>query len=278
MISLQRVRTAAFLPSGFRGSGRQTKERALLRAKRANTLKAYFDKAPWKSAKVRLRAEALDKCAYCESPTESQHGDVEHFRPKSTWWWLAVCYDNYLLSCQICNQTYKGDKFPLQAGGAARGEPAVQSTDSDAVLDALVDSFAPDPFSVLTNRTLASYLADCLAEQSLLIHPCQDKPEDFIIYEADATLRSVKVLPRHAADQPRIAACEECFGINREKLCEQRWLRYHVLERVRQIWIDADAALKPAIAGVLALELEANKAFAGMARYFVREVWKIPGN
>ena len=188
MIALQRTRTDKGIPAGFRDKGRQTKQLNLLKAKRDGTLAALFKAAPWGPAKPRLRIESLNKCAYCESPAESQHGDVEHFRPKSVWWWLALCYDNYLLSCQICNQSYKGDKFPLGTGGRARGEPKVKATDSDARLATLVDSLGPDAVAVTAGRTLAAHLADCKAEKPLLIHPCDENPADFIIYEADATL------------------------------------------------------------------------------------------
>ena len=52
-------------------------------ARRDGGLKALFESAPWKPVKERLRVEAGDKCAYCESPVESQYGDVEHLRPKT---------------------------------------------------------------------------------------------------------------------------------------------------------------------------------------------------
>ena len=39
-------------------------------------------------------------CAYCEQKLpESDRGDVEHFRPKSLYRWLAYAFENYLLSC-----------------------------------------------------------------------------------------------------------------------------------------------------------------------------------
>jgi len=277
MISLERVRTEAGIPVGFRGAKREEKELRLLKARRDGKLKELFDAAPWGTAKPRVRIESHIKCAYCESVAESQHGDVEHFRPKSVWWWLACCYDNYLLSCQICNQSYKGDKFPLGTAGKPKGEPKVKANDTDVKLQSLVGSFAPDPVDVTSGRTLASYLTDCTKEKPLLIHPCQEKPEDYIIYEANAALRIVKVRPRKPAHKARIEACEECFGINREGLCEQRWLRYTILESAWKAWDRAPAAGKSAIEPILADFVSPDQPFAGMARYFVREVWKIPG-
>lgn len=69
------------------------------------------------------------KCCFCESKIgHVSYGDVEHFRPKAGWvqdteaqnrpgyYWLAYDWDNLLLSCQLCNQRYKKNLFPLLAG------------------------------------------------------------------------------------------------------------------------------------------------------------------
>lgn len=64
------------------------------------------------SAKAFLGAKQHFKCAYCEG--QSGEGEVEHFRPKSIYWWLTWSYDNLVLSCKDCNGPgYKGSKFEL---------------------------------------------------------------------------------------------------------------------------------------------------------------------
>lgn len=52
-------------------------------------------------------------CAYCLK--ELADGDeVEHFRPKSVYWWLAYDFSNYFLACHRCNRgSVKGTRFPL---------------------------------------------------------------------------------------------------------------------------------------------------------------------
>lgn len=42
-----------------------------------------------------------EKCAFCEQKAEVLA--VEHFRPKSIYYWLAYSWDNLLLACQKCN-------------------------------------------------------------------------------------------------------------------------------------------------------------------------------
>jgi uncharacterized protein (TIGR02646 family) len=69
------------------------------------------------------------KCCFCESKTTHvAYGDVEHYRPKGGWiqekeklnqpgyYWLAYEWDNLMFSCQICNQRFKKNLFPLQDG------------------------------------------------------------------------------------------------------------------------------------------------------------------
>ncbi|MBF9222385.1 HNH endonuclease family protein [Hymenobacter ruricola] len=78
--------------------------------------------------KERLRADQHDKCCYCESYFSStSYGDVEHFRPKGGYrqdaadalhkpgyYWLAYNWHNLYFACQLCNQRFKGNYFPLR--------------------------------------------------------------------------------------------------------------------------------------------------------------------
>ncbi|MFN0301835.1 MAG: hypothetical protein ACKVQU_15945 [Burkholderiales bacterium] len=103
MIQLQRTRAANLL-GGFTGT--------VLEAKLGKLLEYYYSdngtvdfkpkaRQVWPKAKGQLKLDSSNKCAYCEADTAAvAHGDVEHFRPKSEYWWLAYCYDYYTLSCQ----------------------------------------------------------------------------------------------------------------------------------------------------------------------------------
>jgi hypothetical protein len=54
-----------------------------------------------------LRKMCYGKCAYCESRvTAIYNGDIEHFRPKGTYYWLAADWGNLLFACPFCNQTH----------------------------------------------------------------------------------------------------------------------------------------------------------------------------
>lgn len=53
------------------------------------------------------------KCAYCEKDIGDSHYHIEHYRPKSIYYWLAYSWDNLLLCCDRCN-TFKGNSFDIK--------------------------------------------------------------------------------------------------------------------------------------------------------------------
>lgn len=101
------------------------------------------------------------KCGYCESKIDVvTHVDVEHFRPKGAiiiednedmvypgYYWLAMKWENLLISCPLCNREHKGNQFPL------------------------VDE------SLRVKSPLDNNL-----EEALLLNPCEDNPTDHLIF------------------------------------------------------------------------------------------------
>jgi len=57
------------------------------------------------------------KCAYCSSKLGiTDHGNIEHFYPKSVYPEKALDIENLLIACHICNVS-KAAKFPLDSNG-----------------------------------------------------------------------------------------------------------------------------------------------------------------
>lgn len=117
------------------------------RQKKGTGKKGPFQ-SKWSYFKDIFSKAQYGKCAYCEvSVIGAQHGDVDHYYPKgevhaldddpSTWgrekpylsnvegrspkvlcmtgyWWLAYDWSNYLLSCMVCNEYWKGAIFPVE--------------------------------------------------------------------------------------------------------------------------------------------------------------------
>ncbi len=171
MIKLERVREKEAVSRGLRGDELRKKELALFKKRRDQGDSLEFTRGYWKPAKKQLQKEASNKCAYCESKVKTTaHGDVDHFRPKSRYWWLAYCYDNFTFTCQICNQVHKGDAFPIDAERMAG--PDINHGTRDGELEAMVGAFAPDP---LNNREdalpLATFEQRCADEKPRLLNP-----------------------------------------------------------------------------------------------------------
>jgi len=102
------------------------------------------------------------KCFFCEGKVTATHyGDVEHFRPKAAitlpgpgitgkkgkkaipisavgYWWLAYSWENYSLSCQLCNQQHKKNHFPTTPQIPATG-PDRDNPEDSLILNAFDD-------------------------------------------------------------------------------------------------------------------------------------------
>ncbi len=118
-----------------------------------------------KSVKNTLRKAQHDKCCFCEAKvTHIAYGDVEHFRPKGGYrqdpddplsrpgyYWRAYAWENLFFSCQLCNQRYKKNLFPLRNPG----------------------------------QRARSHHDDSAAEEALFIDPGTMNPEEFISFRQE---------------------------------------------------------------------------------------------
>lgn len=138
-----------------------------------------------RAVKDQLKRMSYGKCCYCDRRIEDiEHCDVEHFRPKVRYWWIAYTWENLLLSCQICNQSYKRTYFPVQG------------------------------------RRVTNPTSNLNSERHLLINPADEDPESYIAYDSDGD--GVSVIARNGSVTKRVNACIRYYGLNREKLLDGR--------------------------------------------------------
>jgi uncharacterized protein (TIGR02646 family) len=99
---------------------------------RSGTKTFDFDKSIYAAREVKdaLLVAQHNKCAFCESSVRHiSYGAVEHFRPKAGYkqrkgdglkrpgyYWLAYDWDNLFFCCQLCNEQFKQNHFPLRNG------------------------------------------------------------------------------------------------------------------------------------------------------------------
>lgn len=272
MIALSRIRSILAINEAYRGARKKSKDKELMVAQRLflndPTKPVVFKSAFWKNAKYQLKLESNGKCAYCEADTQVvAHGDVEHYRPKSTYWWLAYTYDNYLFACQICNQTYKSDNFPI--AGAIYPVPNLNPLSTDADIDFLCGKISPDPIDILLDYQLTTYLNAHVAEKALLLNPYFDDPVQYIAYLCSDDKEEVAIVAAKDIAKPYVKAMDDYYGINRIEL---KNLRYRVFTKFRILKkshsVMPDAGLKAEIKTQLDDMLSDRYTFAGMNRYF----------
>ncbi|HTU92088.1 MAG TPA: hypothetical protein VMF69_18535, partial [Gemmataceae bacterium] len=115
------------------------------------------------AVKEALRKDQHEKCAFCESKfSHVGYGDVEHLRPKRGYkqhgrdrlrypgyYWLVYEWTNLFYSCQLCNQRFKKNLFPLQN---PHRRARCHHHDISAEKPLLVDPAAVDPSLFVTFR------------------------------------------------------------------------------------------------------------------------------
>ena len=124
-----------------------------------------------KAVKNALIKAQYQKCCCCESRvTQVAFGDVEHFRPKGGfrqdkddplgrpgYYWLAYKWKNLYFSCQICNQRFKRNLFPL----SSPAHRARSHNDDVAQENPLfIDPGAMDPAEFISFRDEYPYAID----------------------------------------------------------------------------------------------------------------------
>jgi hypothetical protein len=272
---LERIRTAAAIPAAFRGAGRIAKSLELIEARAAGGAIA-FKPTVWKAAKPQLKLETGGKCAYCESPTDTvAHGDVEHFRPKSKYWWLAYCYDNYVFACQICNQVHKGDEFPIHASTGMWTGPALPAPPTPATFATLAEILIPDALDLTAGHALADFLVAAGKEKAGLVDPYVADPDPLFKWVPNDVLKIVELAPasNKVAAKRAFAGAEASYGLNREELKRIRYKTYEdlVLLRDSLAALAADPALQQRIRDRIKAMTLVDAPYAGMVRYFVKE-------
>ena len=131
--------------------------------------KGYLDTQVYNSRykmadiKEKLKEIYNGKCAFCEQKVELLH--VEHYRPKTIYYWLAYSWDNLLLSCPFCN-VYKSTHFD--------------------VVEKIISS--PSKIDLNNIHTLAARYNQI--ERPLLLHPELEETTHLLDFKKDGSIKS----------------------------------------------------------------------------------------
>ncbi len=126
------------------------------------------------------------KCAFCEQRlTENntpQKFTVEHYRPKSIYWWLGNEWTNLFPTCEKCNGN-KEDLFPLRYGIRNRASAPLNAAGS------------------IERISCAANCQELLQEQPKILHPEVDKPERFFAFLTDGRVVPMENLTNWERDR-----------------------------------------------------------------------------
>jgi len=181
------------------------------------------------------------KCAYCEAKVGiSSPVDVEFFRPKDGvvespehpgYWWLAMAWENMLLSCIDCNRvrTHEG----VRTGKANR-------------------------FPLIDEKKRALKPGQEKREEPLLLDPCNDYPEQHLVFEETG---------RVISDTERGNVSIAVLGLNRPGLVDARkHAAAMVLQQVKMFdKLSKDVDRQELLASIRLLT-EPHQEFAGLKR------------
>lgn len=113
MIYVRKIKNG--VPAAFRVIARDELARIQAHFSSSSRPKQSFKFKAYRHPELKVALEKLfnGKCAYCEwRYGGGSYFEVEHYRPKNHYYWLAADWSNLLPSCKRCNLG-KLNKFPL---------------------------------------------------------------------------------------------------------------------------------------------------------------------
>lgn len=240
-----------------------------------------------------LRVMFHGKCAYCESKIAgSQDTDVEHYRPKKGvteadeagirhpgYWWLAMRWENLVLSCQHCNQS-RSYHVIIPAGLETEDELRAFLERQTKTTAGKLNAFPTEGNVWVTDEA-----GDLTTERPLILNPVDMDPEehlDWVLFEGASTVREKNGSPVGEATCRILGLNRRWLEENRRlHLLEMRRLRNRLIEKLNK-WLEADdpqiaeihrAYADEDIAALVARTTD-DQPFAGMAREFLSLVRK----
>ncbi len=152
------------------------------------------DKFDWRTEhysdpiKENLKTLYHNKCAFCQVELTETDMDnkftVEHYRPKSIYYWLGAEWTNLFPTCKGCN-TNKGNDFPLLSERNRYKNPPFDETGK-----------------LILEKCNANH-TELRSEKPLFLHPELDVAERYFIFEATGKIDIAKNLSSYEAEQAR---------------------------------------------------------------------------
>ena len=198
--------------------------------------KIYVSRYKQKDIRIELDKIYNNKCAYCESRVEELH--VEHFRPKSIYYWLSYSWDNLMLCCPSCNKQ-KNNEFEVEKRIA-------------------INDIAITDFHNL-NSKYEKY------ENSKLINPEQEDCSDKVFFTKEGEI--------YSSDEKVDTTISVC-KLNRKKLIEFRKPIYDTFEKEILSRINEKDELKRRIGEFIEQTKQSHTEFQTFRKFIYKNLLK----
>jgi uncharacterized protein (TIGR02646 family) len=150
----------------------------------------------WKALKDALAELSHDKCWYCEIVQERSDNNVDHFRPKDHYKWLAFEVSNFRYACTFCN--------------SLRRNPGTGETEGKG-----------DHFPLLDPSKKANNAGEERGESPLLLDPCQTQDPGLLDFDADDGRPRARY-PNNETKKLRAEASIKLYHLDHPALVEKR--------------------------------------------------------
>ncbi len=173
----------------------------------------------YKKSRAKLEEQFNEKCAYCETKYKSTSDTwIEHYRPKSEYYWLAYEWSNLIPTCTKCNRK-KNNYFPLIDETNRVKKPPLSNGQLDT-------SACKADAAILLN------------EHAFVLHPKIDNPEEYLDFQIDENCEGIKIIGiddiEHDMYEGRGDATIEICDLNRRDLKIDRYKK--VVEEIVDIF------------------------------------------
>lgn len=236
--------------AGKKDKKRLERAHKVAKGKKDDLRKKYINRngsGKWSPVKNRMTSILGNKCWYTEAELVGADLTIDHFRPKSDYWWLAFDVQNYRVACSYANSPKfnasqgftggKGDDFPLLP-------PSVRATCKSKIKN----------------------------EKPVILDPCKKEDCELVIFEADG--RPI-INPVYATDPIAVHRVNESklllnldhpdFNSKREQLCvniSEDVLTYEELP--------VTSPQRVTIRNRMEARLSAKAAFSSAARHYLK--------
>ena len=111
------------IPNSLIEKKTETRRNTCIRDRKYHQDKKFDTRFKQRDTKDKLKQIYNQKCVFCEQKViectdnnlEDCSSTIEHYRPKSVYYWLAFSWDNILWCCHRCNQNKKNNFEVLNA-------------------------------------------------------------------------------------------------------------------------------------------------------------------